>query len=104
MDIDDRWPAEGLCALIPAAAADVKRIAVSGHVKMAMSTKLYNVRGTGVRNAFHLSVGMAAASSAGGKEVKRAAISQEISNDPRGLNKKKVGFNSAVRKHLRKAH
>ena len=44
---------------------------------MAMSTKVYNVSGSGVRNAYHLVVGMAVVSIAGGKEVKRAAISQD---------------------------
>ena len=41
-----------------------------------MNIEVYNVRGSGVRNPYHLSIGMAAASIAG-KEEKRAAVSQD---------------------------
>jgi len=68
LDIDDRWPAEGLLALLPAAIpAHGTRQHISGYVKKAMSIKAYNVAGSGVRNPYHLAVGMAAASNDGGK-------------------------------------
>ena len=57
---------------------------------MAMSTKMYNVSGSGVRNAYHLSVGMAAVSNAGGKEVKRAAISQDTEKSKSYCKRRKI--------------
>lgn len=77
LDIDDRWTAEGLLALIPAATPARRGKLISGFVKMAMTIKAYNARGSGVRNAYHLAVGMAAARNDGGKETKRAATSQK---------------------------
>ena len=77
MDMDDRWHEEGLLKLEPSVdAAKRKRKTISSYVKRAMNSEVYNVRGTGVRNAYHLSVGMASASKVG-KEVKRAASSQD---------------------------
>ena len=78
LDIDDRWPAAGLLGLIPAAPpVPGKKPRISGFLKMAMTIKAYNVAGSGVRNPYHLAVGMAAAVNDGGKEVKRAATSQK---------------------------
>ena len=75
--MDDRWHGEGLLKLNESVEAGKgKRKTISSYVKKAMNIEVYNVRGTGVRNAYHLSVGMATASKVG-KEVKRAALSQE---------------------------
>ena len=82
LDIDDRWSAEGLLALLPAALpAPGKRPRISGFLKMAMTIKAYNVAGSGVRNAYHLAVGMAAGANCGGKQVKRAALSQKCGTE-----------------------
>ena len=77
LDMDDRWHEEGLLKLEHSVdAAKGKRKTISSYVKRAMNIEVYNVRGTGIRNPYHLSVGMAAASKVG-KEVKRAASSQD---------------------------
>ena len=91
LDIDDRWSADGLLTLIgPNALTRGKGAAISGHVKMAMTIKTHNVSGTGVRDPFHLAVGMAAASNDGGKEVKRAAISQDRGQNAPGRKRRRV--------------
>lgn len=79
LDVDDRWIAEGILELdrqhvhVPGA---TRRSAISSHAKQAMNHELYNVRGSGVQSAYHLSIGMAAGRKSG-KEEKRAAVSQD---------------------------
>ena len=80
LDMDDRWCGEGLLKLEHwLDGAKGKRKTISSYVKRAMNIEVYNVRGSGVRNAYRLSVGMAAASKVG-KEVKRAAVSPDPLN------------------------
>ena len=64
MDMDDRWCGEGLLKLEHSLdGTKGKKKTISSYVKRAMNIEVYNVKGTGVRNAYHLGVGMACVSS-----------------------------------------
>ena len=91
LGIDDRWCAADLCSLVPAGPrVPGERKQISAYIKEAMSIKAYNVRGSGVRSPYHLAVGMAAGANCGGKQVKRAALSQKCGKEAPPRKRKKV--------------